>query len=59
MAGDYVKKRLDANSVETLSVRYDKKSEEFAVTFTVTDKQGVKRLVRVKYDKDAHRQDMS
>jgi len=51
-AEDYVKKRLDAKSVETLSVRYDKNSEEFTIAFTVTDKQEVKRLVRVKYDKD-------
>lgn len=51
-AQDYVKKRLEPNSVETLSVRYDKKSEEFVVTFRITDKQGAKRQVRVKYDKD-------
>ena len=51
-AEDYVKNRLGTTSMETLSVRYDKKSEEFVITFTVTDKQGAKRLVRVKYDKD-------
>ena len=51
-AQDYVKKRLEPNSTETLSVRYDKKSEEFVVTFRITDKQGAKRQVRVKYDKE-------
>ncbi|OFX16723.1 hypothetical protein A3K71_03135 [archaeon RBG_16_50_20] len=49
---DYVKKRLEPISTETLSVRYDKKLEEFVVTFRITDKQGAKRQVRVKYDKD-------
>jgi hypothetical protein len=51
-AQDYVKKRLDSIAVETLSVRYDKKSEEFVIAFKVTDKQGAKRQVRVRYDKD-------
>ena len=52
-AQDYIKKRLEPTSMEILSVRYDKKSEEFVVTFRVTDKQGAKRQVRVRYDKDA------
>ena len=51
-AQDYVKKRLEPTATETLSVRYDKNSEEFIVTFKVTDKQGAKRQVRVKYDKE-------
>ena len=51
-AQDYVKKRLEPNSIETSSVRYDKKSEEFVVTFNVTDKRGAQRQVRVKYDKE-------
>lgn len=51
-AQDYVKKRLETESMETLSVRYDKKAEEFVVTFRITDKQGAKRQVRVKYDKE-------
>jgi hypothetical protein len=51
-AQEYVKKRLEPTSMETLNVRYDKKSEEFAITFRVTDKNGAKREVRVRYDKD-------
>ena len=51
-AQEYVKKRLEPTSMETLSARYDKKSEEFAITFRLTDKFGAKREVRVRYDKD-------
>jgi len=51
-AQEYVKKRLEPTSMETLSARYDKKSEEFVITFRLTDKFGAKREVRVRYDKD-------
>jgi hypothetical protein len=51
-AQEYVKTRLEPTSMETLNARYDKKSEEFTITFRVTDKNGARREVRVKYDKD-------
>ncbi len=51
-AQEYVKKRLEATSTETLSARYDKKYEEFVITFRIIDKFGAKREVRVRYDKD-------
>jgi translation initiation factor IF-2 len=49
---EYVKKRLEPTSFETLNCRYYKQSEEFVITFRVTDKNGVRRDVRVRYDKD-------
>jgi len=52
---EYVKKRLEASSTETLNGRYYKQSEEFVITFRITDKNGIKRDVRVRYDKDGTR----
>ena len=51
---EYVKKRHEPTSLETLNCRYYKQSEEFVITFRVTDKNGVRRDIRVRYDKDGN-----
>ena len=51
---EYVKKRLEPTSFETLNCRYYKQSEEFVITFRITDKNGIRRDVHVRYDKDGN-----